>query len=728
MANSRIVFILKRIPSMADPSINDVYPGEHFVTEDSGQLYYKDLQGIIVTVGGGKAAVPTSWVYTPSAKNFTFTFEGSNFLDSIEAFSTSIRFLTNSNTVINAGENTVTVRITKGGSTLTTRDFPLVDIIGRELRTSSIPANAICDILFDGTKFRVYNTYGFGSNSSDGSYYFDNNVVVDGSFTVINSNDKKGFVVLDDGTVIVGNDGAKLTNVTDLFQLNGNSTFDGDVTVTGKLTAGNRIYSSKGYDGILLSDIPTLDWTKLTNVLPQDKTPAVTDNSNKIATTKWVDDYIRYLGLTGGGEGGNSAVIDTVIKTFTATDQQTEFIFDYNIDSLLVMHTGALLVNGEDYTATDGVKIVFTEGCDIGDEITLINIGKLDQEKYLTADQINAIITGSNFATVTYVQEQIDELIGGSGEALDTLKELADALNNDPDFAANIANQLAGKADKVHTHKWSDITSGVPNATENALGLVQLLSSSEAVKGIDTSKAMHAAGTKSLIRQSAFDGFKGQVTLTADTTLTKDSIGRWNRVSTSGVTITLPKYTELDTAWSFVPIYNFSTGSITVKCPSDSFGFPTNKGVIQSITLDAYSSVICICEGSSSSGGERNWNLFGEGALVYSKGFNKLFASNGYQILPSGLIIQWGEAFAPPPTSLNTSGWGQSQLNPTPYPIPFPNAVGAVAVSLGDGATTSQWTAIAQANSVNRVNFNPLIHVNYIPTRNLSLKYVAVGY
>lgn len=443
MANSRIVFILKRIPSMADPSINDVYPGEHFVTEDSGQLYYKDLQGIIVTVGGGKAAVPASWVYTPSAKNFTFNFEGSNFLEALEPFSSSIRFLTNANTVISAGQNTITINITKNGSTLTTRNFPIVDIIGRELRKASIPGNAICDILFDGTKFRVYNTYGFGSSTDDGSYFFDNNVVVDGAFSVIDSNDKKGFAVLEDGTIVVGNDGVKLTNVTDLFQLKGNSTFDGDINVTGRLTVGNRVYSPKGYDGILLSDIPTLDWTKLTNILPQDKVPAISDNSNKIATTKWVADYIAYLGLTGSGEGGNSTVIDTTIQSTVAAEGQTDFDFDYNVGSLLVLSTGHVLVVGEDYTATDGKKIKFTEPCDADEELMFINIGKLDTEKYLTADQINAIITGSNFATATYVQEQIDALIDGSGDALNTLKELADALNNDPDFAANIANQLA---------------------------------------------------------------------------------------------------------------------------------------------------------------------------------------------------------------------------------------------------------------------------------------------
>lgn len=38
-----------------------------------------------------------------------------------------------------------------------------------------------------------------------------------------------------------------------------------------------------------------------------------------------------------------------------------------------------------------------------------------------------------------------DELVNGAGAALDTLKELADALNNDPNFAATIANEIANR-------------------------------------------------------------------------------------------------------------------------------------------------------------------------------------------------------------------------------------------------------------------------------------------
>lgn len=38
-----------------------------------------------------------------------------------------------------------------------------------------------------------------------------------------------------------------------------------------------------------------------------------------------------------------------------------------------------------------------------------------------------------------------NELVDGAGVALDTLKELADALNNDPNFAATIASEIANR-------------------------------------------------------------------------------------------------------------------------------------------------------------------------------------------------------------------------------------------------------------------------------------------
>lgn len=54
------------------------------------------------------------------------------------------------------------------------------------------------------------------------------------------------------------------------------------------------------------------------------------------------------------------------------------------------------------------------------------------------------------------VIQLIDDLIGGSPDALDTLKEIADALNNDPDFAATITTEIAKKVDKIAGKGLSD--------------------------------------------------------------------------------------------------------------------------------------------------------------------------------------------------------------------------------------------------------------------------------
>lgn len=51
----------------------------------------------------------------------------------------------------------------------------------------------------------------------------------------------------------------------------------------------------------------------------------------------------------------------------------------------------------------------------------------------------------TQIATTAYVRAAISALVGSSPEALDTLNELAAALDNDPNFATTMTNALAGK-------------------------------------------------------------------------------------------------------------------------------------------------------------------------------------------------------------------------------------------------------------------------------------------
>ncbi|MFP3467674.1 hypothetical protein, partial [Leifsonia sp. SIMBA_070] len=50
----------------------------------------------------------------------------------------------------------------------------------------------------------------------------------------------------------------------------------------------------------------------------------------------------------------------------------------------------------------------------------------------------------------TYTDGQISALVGGAPEAMNTLKELADALNDDKDFAATTAAEIALTSDTTY--------------------------------------------------------------------------------------------------------------------------------------------------------------------------------------------------------------------------------------------------------------------------------------
>lgn len=64
------------------------------------------------------------------------------------------------------------------------------------------------------------------------------------------------------------------------------------------------------------------------------------------------------------------------------------------------------------------------------------------------ADKANSVDT----VTPDQLEARLTSLIGTSPASLDTLAEIADALNNDPDFAATITAKLAEKADAANVY------------------------------------------------------------------------------------------------------------------------------------------------------------------------------------------------------------------------------------------------------------------------------------
>lgn len=93
---------------------------------------------------------------------------------------------------------------------------------------------------------------------------------------------------------------------------------------------------------------------------------------------------------------------------------------------------------------------------DFTDELKRKLDGIEEKANYIT--KVSQLENDSKFQTEEQVKKTIDDLVDGAGDALDTLKELAEALGNDPNFATNITNKL--------TDLRNDLTAEVNRAKE----------------------------------------------------------------------------------------------------------------------------------------------------------------------------------------------------------------------------------------------------------------------
>lgn len=81
-------------------------------------------------------------------------------------------------------------------------------------------------------------------------------------------------------------------------------------------------------------------------------------------------------------------------------------------------------------------------------------------------------ITGGGYATLTDVNNAIQNVIGAAPAALDTLVELAAALNNDANAVATLTTAIAAKANSadVYTIAQADLTFKTQTAFTNEIG------------------------------------------------------------------------------------------------------------------------------------------------------------------------------------------------------------------------------------------------------------------
>lgn len=87
--------------------------------------------------------------------------------------------------------------------------------------------------------------------------------------------------------------------------------------------------------------------------------------------------------------------------------------------------------------------------------------------------KVSEFTNDSNFQTATQVNATVQAVVGSAPDALNTLKELADALGNDKNFASTVTTELSKKANASDlTAKQDKLVSGTNIKTVNGTSLL----------------------------------------------------------------------------------------------------------------------------------------------------------------------------------------------------------------------------------------------------------------
>jgi len=131
---------------------------------------------------------------------------------------------------------------------------------------------------------------------------------------------------------------------------------------------------------------------------------------------------LRWHKISEGGETSLSGL----------DDEFNELIYTPGYEQVYL--NGILLVKDSDYTAENGVSIENLSPLNEDDVIDIIALNSINIANTYTKAQAD-----SKFATNANLENQINDILDGAPEALDTLNELSAALNDDPNFYTTIA-------------------------------------------------------------------------------------------------------------------------------------------------------------------------------------------------------------------------------------------------------------------------------------------------
>jgi len=213
---------------------------------------------------------------------------------------------------------------------------------------------------------------------------------------------------------------------------------------------------------------------------------------------------------------------------------------------------------------------------------------QVEQSQSGLAQHIAATDPHTQYATKSDLAAKLAALVGQSPQTLDTLKELADALGNDPNFATTIATQLGLKA-PIDSPVFINAAKGPTPAQ------------------FDSSTKLST--TEFVLRE--LGGFSGFAGINKNTTLTNAQAGQAiQNYANASVTATLPLSSTMPIGKCITFFNNGSNGSVLTVATQGSDTITTVGANITTIPMQLGDTLKMMSRGSA------EWDIVGGSAAI----------------------------------------------------------------------------------------------------------------
>ncbi|KVG24745.1 gp53-like domain-containing protein [Burkholderia ubonensis] len=289
------------------------------------------------------------------------------------------------------------------------------------------------------------------------------------------------------------------------------------------------------------------------------------------------------------------------------------------------------------------------------------------------------------YATKADLAQELGNLVGQAPESLNTLKEFADALGKDPNFATTMTNALALKAPID-----SPVFTGTPKGPMPAL--------------FDNSDKLASTGFVQRALGNMQTG--ARVQSAANASFSASHAGGSYTLEVASTTYALPSLASVKPGATFEFLATVNAATVATA------------GADKMMTGSLVSSSTCVLNNGDTAkfvSDGTYWVLVsGSAALRLSLGdFGNSLSTSGYQKLPSGLIIQWGLGA--------TSG----QTGTVTFPLAFPNTASVMNIlrtsssAMSDG-NTFNWNGWTGGGKTGATIQSQLANTTFM--------YIVIGY